>query len=222
MSDMEELYESAAKLQKVAPDAVLIGGSAAVFYAGHRMSFDHDHVIQDLQSRYDAVLESVMALEGWTTDPRASKPPMTIMGSLDGYQAGLRNLRRKAPLEIEEITLPSGDVLRIPTIEEVLRTKAFLVVRRNQVRDYLDVAAVSTQMGIKQACAILSNIDSYYSEMTETEGSVVSELIYMLASPNPADTRNRDSLAEYKGVSNDWDSWSRVEATCKELAACLT
>ena len=219
---MEELYESAAKLQKVAPDAVLIGGSAAVFYAGHRMSFDHDHVIQDLQSRYDAVLESVMALEGWTTDPRASKPPMTIMGSLDGYQAGLRNLRRKAPLEIEEITLPSGDVLRIPTIEEVLRTKAFLVVRRNQVRDYLDVAAVSTQMGIKQACAILSNIDSYYSEMTETEGSVVSELIYMLASPNPADTRNRDSLAEYKGVSNDWDSWSRVEATCKELAACLT
>lgn len=219
---MEELYESAAKLQKVAPDAVLIGGSAAVFYAGHRMSFDHDHVIQDLQSRYDAVLESVMALEGWTTDPRASKPPMTIMGSLDGYQAGLRNLRRKAPLEIEEITVPSGDVLRIPTIEEVLRTKAFLVVRRNQVRDYLDVAAVSTQMGIKQACAILSHIDSYYSEMTETEGSVVSELIYMLASPNPADTRNRDSLAKYKGVSNDWDSWSRVEATCKELAACLT
>ncbi len=51
MSDMEELYESAAKLQKVAPDAVLIGGSAAVFYTGHRMSFDHDHVIQDLQSR---------------------------------------------------------------------------------------------------------------------------------------------------------------------------
>ncbi len=147
---------------------------------------------------------------------------MTITGSLDGYQAGLRNLRRKAPLEIEEITLPSGDVLRIPTIEEVLRTKAFLVVRRNQVRDYLDVAAVGTQMGIKQACATLSNIDSYYSEMTETEGSVVSELIYMLASPNPADTRNRDSLAEYKGVSNDWDSWSRVEATCKELAACLT
>ena len=97
------------------------------------------------------------------------------------------------------------------------------MVRRNQVRDYLDVAAVGTQMGIKQACATLSNIDSYYSEMTETEGSVVSsELIYMLASPNPADTRNRDSLAEYKGVSNDWDSWSRVEATCKELAACLT
>ena len=222
MNDMEKLYESAAKLQKVAPDAVLVGGSAAVFYAGHRMSFDHDHVIQNLQGRYDAVLESVMALEGWTTDPRASKPPMTIMGSLDDYQAGLRNLRRKTPLEIEEITLPSRDTLRIPTIAEVLRTKAFLIVRRNQVRDYLDVAAVSSQLGIKTACKILSNIDSYYSEMTETDGSVLSELIFMLAAPNPADTRNRDSLANYKGVSADWNSWSRVEATCKELAACLT
>ena len=219
---MEKLYESAAKLQKVAPDAVLVGGSAAVFYAGHRMSFDHDHVIKNLQGRYDAVLESVMALEGWTTDPRASKPPMKIMGSLDGYQAGLRNLRREAPLEVEEVALSSGEVLRIPTIAEVLRTKAFLVVRRNQVRDYLDVAAVSTEMGIKQACETLSKIDSYYSEMTRTKGSVLSELIYMLAAPNPADTRNRDSLAEYKGVSDNWNSWSRVEATCKELAACLT
>lgn len=222
MDDLQRLYQSAAKLQQVAPDAVLVGGSAAVFYAGHRMSFDHDHVIENLQGRYDAVLEAVMGLDGWSTNPRASKPPMTIMGSLDGYQAGLRNLRRKTPLEVQELVLPNGDTLRIPTIEEVLRTKAFLIVQRNQVRDFLDVAAVSTQMGISSACHTLLQIDSFYTEFTGTDGSVLSELVCMLAEPDPADSRNKDALSQYKGAVAGWDSWDRVEATCKELAACLT
>lgn len=222
MNGMENLYESAARLQRVAPDAVLVGGSAAVFYAGHRMSFDHDHVVANLQGRYDAVFEAVAGLDGWSTDPRATKPPMTIMGSLDGYQAGLRNLRRKAPLEVQELELPNGDSLRIPTIHEVLRTKAFMIVRRNQVRDYLDVAAVSCEIGIPEACETLGRIDDYYTEFTGTNGSVLSELIWMLSEPNPADTRNKTSIAGYKGVKPEWGSWERVESTCRELAACLT
>lgn len=222
MGDMQKLYQSAAKLQQVAPDAVMVGGSAAVFYASHRISFDHDHVIENLQGRYDAVLEAVMGLDGWSTNPRASKPPMTIMESLDGYQVGLRNLRRKTPLEVQELLLPNGDTLRIPTIEEVLRTKAFLIVQRNQVRDFLDVAAVSTQMGISSACHTLLQIDSFYTEFTGTDGSVLSELVCMLAEPDPADSRNKDALSQYKGAVAGWDSWDRVEATCKELAACLT
>lgn len=222
MENMRGLYESAAKLQRVAPDAVLVGGSAAAFYAGHRKSFDHDHVVQNLQARYDAVLESLSGLEGWLMNARASKPPMTIMGSLDGYQAGLRNLRRTVPLEVEEIELPNGDRLRIPSIEEVLRIKAFLIIQRNQVRDYLDVAAVSTTLGLQDACAVLSGIDRYYEEFSGVNGTVLSELIYMLSSPSPADDQNQSRLADYKGVAAGWDSWDRVEETCKELAACLT
>lgn len=222
MNDMQKLYESAAKLQEVAPDAVLVGGSAAAFYAHHRMSFDHDHVIEHLQSRYDAVLEAVVGLDGWSTNPRASRPPMTIMGSLDGYQAGLRNLRRKTPLEVETVELPNGSQLQIPTIAEVLRTRAFLIVQRNQVRDYLDVAAVGSTLGISTACEVLKDIDSFYSEFTNTDGSVLSELVYMLSAPNPADSHNKDSLGSYKGVVSGWDSWSKVESVCKEIAACLT
>jgi hypothetical protein len=33
------------------------------------------------------------------------------------------------------LTLQSGRTLRVPTAEETLRIKAFLVVRRNQTRD---------------------------------------------------------------------------------------
>ena len=163
-----------------------------------------------------------MGLEGWSTNPRASKPPMTIMGSLDGYQAGLRNLRRKAPLEVELVELPNGATLRIPTIEEVLRIKAFLVVRRNQVRDYLDVAAVGSHMGITSACGVLRDIDRFYAEFTNTDCSVLSELVYMLSFPNPTDATNKQHLGDYKGVIAGWDSWSKVESTCKEIATCLT
>lgn len=51
-------------------------------------------------------------------------------------------------LESAEVSLPSGQVLRVPTPDETLRIKGYLIVRRNQVRDYLDVAALSDKYGI--------------------------------------------------------------------------
>lgn len=70
------IRQSAAALQRVVPDAVLVGGTTAL--AGHRISFDHDHVLA-LRERYEAVPEAVEATAGWATSVRASKPPMTIM-----------------------------------------------------------------------------------------------------------------------------------------------
>ena len=43
---LRRVLASAARLQEVVPDAVLVGGSAAALHAGHRDSFDHDHVLQ--------------------------------------------------------------------------------------------------------------------------------------------------------------------------------
>jgi hypothetical protein len=45
------VLESAARLQEVVPDAVLVGESAAAWHAGHRASFDHDHVLHALTDR---------------------------------------------------------------------------------------------------------------------------------------------------------------------------
>jgi hypothetical protein len=63
-----------ATLQEVVPDAVLVGGSAAALWANHRTSFDHDHVLQDLAARFDAVLEAIEATDGWVTVPTGSGP----------------------------------------------------------------------------------------------------------------------------------------------------
>src|ERR1700675_2928094 len=46
--ELVRVLESAARLQEVLPDAVLVGGSAAALWANHRFSHDHDHVLQDL------------------------------------------------------------------------------------------------------------------------------------------------------------------------------
>ena len=48
------------------------------------LSFDHDRVLTDLMSRYEAILEAAEATEGWATSVKASRPPRTLMGSLGG------------------------------------------------------------------------------------------------------------------------------------------
>ena len=113
---LRAVLQSAAKLQEIVPDAVLVGGSAAALYAGHRDSFDHDHVLQDLVDRYGIVLDAVEASEGWATSIRSSKPPFTVLGSLDGVEAGLRQLRRSLPVETTEYDLGDGRTVVVPTL----------------------------------------------------------------------------------------------------------
>lgn len=66
--ELVRVLESAARLQEVVPDAVLVGGSAAALWANHRASYDHDHVLQDLGARFDAVLEAIETTDGWVTN----------------------------------------------------------------------------------------------------------------------------------------------------------
>jgi hypothetical protein len=70
------LLESAAHL----PGAVLVGGSAAILYADHRESRDHDPVVADLADRFEMVLEAVEQDEGWATN--RVTPGKVILGTL--------------------------------------------------------------------------------------------------------------------------------------------
>ena len=218
---LRTVLESAAKLQEIVPDAVLVGGSAAALYAGHRDSFDHDHVLQDLADRYGIVLDAVEASEGWATSVRASRPPFTVLGTLDGVEAGLRQLRRSLPLETAEYDLGDGGRVIVPTLEEILRIKAYLVVQRNAVRDYLDVVALTETLGPERAVQVLRDIDTYYSDRSETDGSVLTSLILRLATPEPKDSEVTTQLKNYKGLSSQWQEWGAVEEACHELAQTL-
>lgn len=218
---LKRVLESAALLQKVVPDAVLVGGSAAALHAGHRDSFDHDHVLADLVERYETVLEAVEATEGWATSVRASKPPFTIMGSLWGVEAGLRQLRRSRPLETCEVEVADGSVVVAPTAPEALRVKAFLVMQRNVVRDYLDVVGLAEHLGLDTAVEILSEIDSYYVDRSGEEGSVLTSLVIALAEPNPRDPDVIDELPRYKGLVERYHRWEYVVEVCQSLALRL-
>ncbi|MFM9049474.1 MAG: hypothetical protein ACKOMX_05455 [Actinomycetota bacterium] len=215
---LQQVLESAARLQKLVPDAVLVGGSAAALHAGHRESFDHDHVLVDLDQRYAQVLDAVEASDGWATSVRASRPPMTIMGSLDGVPAGLRNLRRTRPLETMPFDISPDVTVVAPTLDEMLRVKAYLVVQRNVVRDYLDVVALADHMGPAHAAEVLRGIDDYYDDRSAAKGSVRTSLVLALAAPGPLDIDVIRELPRYRGLDPKWHDWSSVVAACEALA----
>src|SRR5262245_30432066 len=111
------------------------------------------------------VLEAVEGDEGWATN--RVTPGKVILGNLDGVEAGVRQMIRKAPLEVVEVELPSGGEVTVPTDEETLRIKGFLVVRRNQTRDYLNLAALAEHLGLDRAAEVLGRIDDYYADQHE-------------------------------------------------------
>jgi hypothetical protein len=215
--ELLRVLESAASLQQVVPDAVLVGGSAAALWANHPVSFDHDHVLNDLAARFDAVLEAIEATDGWVTNRVAAGK--IILGELGDIESGVRQLIRNVPLEVTEVRLPSGRAVRVPTPDEALRIKGYLVVRRNQVRDFLDVAALSDRYGIPHAAEVLGHIDAYYSDQrgTESEG-VATQLARQLADPRPADSRTISQLGQYKSLDARWTDWKNVTDVCRAVA----
>jgi hypothetical protein len=220
-STLTSVLRSAAELQRVVPDAVLVGGAAAALWAEHRDSFDHDHVIADLTARYLDVLEAVEATEGWVTSVRASSPPLTILGSLGGIEAGLRQLRRTRPLEVEKVRVDDEHVVVVPTLPETLRVRAYLVVQRNQVRDYLDVVALADRTGQVAAAATLVDIDDYYVDRSAASDSVLTALVQRLSEPNPRDSAVTQQLAAYRRLDPRWHDWNTVVDECQALADAL-
>lgn len=215
--ELLRVLESAARLQDIVPDSVLVGRSAAALWANHRSSFDHDHVLADLSARFDAVLDAIEATDGWVTN--RVTPGKLILGELGDIESGVRQLIRNVPLEVVEVELPSGHVLRVPTPDEMLRIKGYLVVRRNQVRDYLDLAALSDRAGIAHAAGILRSIDDYYADQRGSESQgVATQLARQLADPRPADTRTIKQLGQYKQLDARWTDWKNVTDVCRSVA----
>ncbi len=213
------VLESAAHLQRLVPDAVLVGGSAAVLYAGHRLSLDHDHVLADLSDRFEMVLEALEEDDGWATNRLV--PGKVILGNLDGIESGVRQMIRRRPLETAEVGLPSGATLAIPTQDETLRIKGFLVVRRNQTRDYLDVAALAEHGGVDHSADVLSNIDDYYADQRGTGDGVATQLARQLAEPHPKDVAVTRQLHSYRKLHRQWTDWREVRRVLSAIASAM-
>jgi len=128
-------------------------------------------------------------------------------------------LIRTRPLETTQVTLPSGRGLIVPTAEETLRIKGFLIVRRNQTRDHLDVAALADRYGIHEAAGVLARIDDYYADQHGGGRGVAAQLTRQLADPRPKDSSVTRQLDTYRNLAPRWTDWSKVRWVCGQLAA---
>ena len=104
---MEKLFKYASRLQKLVPDAVMVGGSAVSYYTNHRQSYDHDHILHNLNERFDIVLEALESEKDFVFN--LSKPGKLILGQIGDIEVGVRQLIRKKPLEVQKVKLINGD-----------------------------------------------------------------------------------------------------------------
>ena len=215
LPEWEQVLSAAAHLQRILPGAVLVGGSAAAVYAGHRLSTDADHVLTDLRERFDQVLADLEAVAGWKT--ARIRRPVQILGSLDGIETGVRQLIREEPLETTQIEY-QGQTITLPTKAEMLRIKAVLILQRNATRDYLDFVALADHMGDEKVVEALRSFDRLYPQPSGE--SALQQLQSQLANPMPYDLEELN-LAEYKNLTPRWHDWQAVKAACVHVAILI-
>lgn len=211
LSDWERLLAAERHLQALLPDAVLVGGTAAALHAGHRVSLDGDHVLADLRDRFDKVLADLEAAAGWRT--ARVRRPVLILGSLDGVLTGIRQLRRVRPLETENI-----EGLRVPTLAEMARVKAWLLATRMTTRDYLDAVVLFERLGEGGVRTALASLDELYPQ--PNEASVLAEVTERLGAARPADAAAVE-LATYRNLEAPWNDWHHVAGRGRAWARVL-
>ncbi len=192
--DWERLLAAERHLQHLVPGAVLVGGTAAALHAKHRFSLDGDHVLFDLRDRFDSVLSDLESVAGWQT--ARVRRPVLILGSLEGIETGIRQLRRTEPLETEE-----REGLRVPTLAEMARIKAWLLATRYTVRDWLDTIVLLERLGTGVEAAF-GRFDQLYRQ--DNGASVLAEVVQRLAEGTPVDQAEVD-LGTYRGLVPPWN-----------------
>jgi len=215
LPEWERVLSSAARLQRILPDAVLVGGTASAIHVGHRFSQDADHILTDLRLRFDAVLAELESVAGWKT-ARVQRP-VQILGRLDGIETGVRQLIRDEPLETTVVDI-LGARITVPTEGEILRIKGVLILKRNATRDYLDFVALADHLGDQGTAMALQAFDRLYPQSSGE--SPLQQLQVQLANALPYDLEENE-LAEYKHLRARWHDWQVVKAACSHLASII-
>ena len=213
--DWELVLSSAARWQQFFPDAVLVGGTASPVQAEHRFSHDADHVLTNLQSRFDDVLAELESVDGLKT--ALVQRPVQILGSLDGIETGGRQLIREEPLETIAIEY-RGESLTAPTESEILRIKGVLILKRNATRDYLDFVALADHMGAERVAHALHSLDRLYQQSNGE--SPLQQLQVQLANAVPYDLEATE-LSECNSLAPRWHDWTYVKAACAHISTVI-
>ena len=194
---------------------IAVGGTAAAIYAGHRLSMDTDHLMMDLRGHFDEVLDKLSESKDWKT--ARLQRPVLILGSISDCEVGFRQSLRTVPIETVKAETPFGE-LEIPTLDEMIGMKAFLLYRRKALRDFLDFAAVAEGTTDEEVLRSVQKLDERYGELQTN--SVRLDVSRTLVNPEPVDLEGTD-ISHYRSLASEWHDWNRTADICKKFGFML-
>jgi hypothetical protein len=212
-----DVVKAGVKANREVPGSIALGGTICALFTHHRSSTDIDFVLQDLAQRFDEIREHLSEVPGWKE--KMVRGPFTILGILDGIRIGYRQLRRTAPIETQTLETPVGPLV-VPTIEELLRTKAFLCYDRNYTRDFVDFAELSCLLDTEKVVTVLSDLDERFK--WEVQPTILVQVIKSLLVVEPRDLDDSfHGYAQLRFLEPKLKSWEDVAARCREIGKQL-
>lgn len=207
--DFDAVVHEASALQHQLPwlHLVCVGGTAAALHAGHRYSTDSDHVGATVREQFDEIKVALTDWEGWKT--KRIRHTVAILGERHGIRLGIRQQRRQFPLDTTKV-----NDLWVPTPEETLRIKAWMIVDRRATRDFLDVAALSDLLGAERTAEALAPLSQLYDAVgTETATMRFAQTAMI----RPLDEDDVD-LGAYRGLADRYRDIEYVLRRVREVA----
>jgi len=205
---------TAARLQRIPPKAILVGGTAAGLYAGHWLSTVR------ITCSAIPINDLTRSLRYWRASQAGRRPraaPREDSGKpgwdRDRYPAA----DPAAPLERIQIAWEAQE-LTVPTLAEILHIKAVLILKRNATRDYLDFVALACGMATDVCVGLLGPFDDLYPQPNEE--APLRQLQIQLSNPHPYDLEEIH-LSEYKHLAERWQGWRAVRTACREAAMVI-
>ncbi|MEB3020238.1 MMPL family transporter [[Mycobacterium] crassicus] len=247
-ADLRVVVKSAAKLKDLVPDAVCVSDPLALRGCGlaevSTSKIEALPVAAGSAPTGGTVVSHALAklTGGWQARtgtgralPRAVRPvhPVTVWRrrlaiALDALETeawaaneiGLQGpvLARTRPMETAAVQLPTGDRLQIPTGAETLRLTGYLLMARNNRRDYAELAELVEVLDPQTVADALSGIDRYYSGQPAERQWMATQLVCRLAEPEPTDPD--DELAGDSAPRAGTD-WEQVRERCLSVAVAM-
>jgi hypothetical protein len=189
---------------------VAVGGTATALHCRHRYSLDVDCVTPRLREDFEGHLARLEGWADWKTNRK--NPPVLILGERHGVELGLRQLRRTQVLETTKL-----EGLIVPTLDEMLRVKAFLLAERRATRDFVDLAALLARLAERDALRALLSLNRLYPAFGAL--SPISALAEA-AETEPGDL-DLVPLNRYKGLRAPLTDWPFVRDRVREFTRRL-
>ena len=197
----EMLLSSASRVSRIVPGSIFDDASGTE--------------AEEVRRHFAAALVDLEHVAGWLPTPVGRM--LIADGRFDGIETTIRDRARFGPLETTVEVGPWGEV-EVPTLAEMLRIKAWLVISRNAARDYVDAAALAKNLGREAAFRALSTLDDLYPQ--SNGASARQQIARQLAEPHPFDHVDGNAMAS-KAVQPPWSDWTFVAERCRALAVDL-